>query len=492
VKRLARWAGGVAVALVVLFAAVIVLRAFAARRKPALKPWHHALAGEFQARDATPSTTLADYLAIEDRVMKELERDVYAAPLSPEDRNAANRYWRESPIWPGRFTPDWNRTQQLEPQGAVRGGALLIHGLTDSPYSMRAMADIYRRHGFYVLCLRMPGHGTVPGALKRATWRDWRAAARIGVRHVRGRIGPALPLHLVGYSNGGEIVTQYALDTLSDASLPKVERVVLFSPMIGVTSFTGMANLFAKAVDAFGTIPYFEKSRWLDILPEYIPFKYDSFPAFAGQQTAAATAVLQATALDAAKTGRIRSLPPILAFVSLVDSTVQTWATVDKLFGRLTDNGSALVLFDLNRSSVVRPFLRTDFDEQLKGLWTSPARRYRLTLVTNASPRSTEVVATTAHAGENGIEIATLNLGWPPGIFSLSHLAVPFRPDDPLFGIDPDRSVDYGLRLGLIAPRGERGILSVGADQFMRLNCNPFFPYLEKRVEEWIGESVKP
>jgi alpha-beta hydrolase superfamily lysophospholipase len=473
-------------AVLAIVAAVIVLRAFTARRKPALRAWHHPLPGEFRASDAKSTPNLAAYLAIEDRVMKELDRDVYSAPLAPEDQNPANRYWRESQIWPERFTPNWNRTQQLEPDGALRGGALLIHGLTDSPYSVRAVAEVYRRHGFYALCMRMPGHGTVPGALTTATWEDWRAAARIGVRHVRERVGAGKPLHLVGYSNGGEIVTHYALDTLSDDTLPKADKVVLLSPMTGVTSFTGITKFFARAVDLFGGIPYFEKSRWLDILPEYIPFKYDSFPAFAGQQTAESTAVLQAEALDAAKTGRIRSMPPILAFVSLVDSTVQTWATVDKLYARLTDNGSALVLFDLNRSSVVRAFLRTDYDAQLKALWTSPERRYRLTLVTNSSPQSAEVAAISSAAGENGMEITPLDMSWPRGIFSLSHLAVPFRPDDPLFGIEPDRSVDYGLRLGLIAPRGERGVLSVGADQFMRLNCNPFFPYMEKRIEEWI------
>jgi alpha-beta hydrolase superfamily lysophospholipase len=121
--------------------------------------------------------------------MTEMEHEVYDAPVLAEDRNAANRYWRDSPINPQRFTPNWNRTQSLEPEGELRGGVLLIHGLTDAPYSMRAVAEIYRRHGFYALCLRMPGHGTVPGALTEAHWEDWRAAARVGVRHVRRRIG---------------------------------------------------------------------------------------------------------------------------------------------------------------------------------------------------------------------------------------------------------------------------------------------------------------
>ena len=357
-KRLLKWLVGIVGVVLLVGATVVLLRAFDARRKPPLKPWHEALDSEFRASDATERSTLEDYLAIEDRVMKEMDRVVYDVDHAPEDRTRVNRYWRDSPINPQRFTPNWNRTQVLEPQGALRGGVLLVHGLTDSPYSVRAIAEIYRRHGFYALCLRMPGHGTVPGALTKANWEDWRAAARIGVRHVRRRIGPSLPLHLVGYSNGGEIVTQYAVDTLSQPALPRVERVVLLSPMIGVSPYAGLA----KIIDVVGAIPYFEQSRWLDVLPEYIPFKYDSFPAYAGQQTAEATEALDTSLAHAVKEGRIGGLPPILAFVSLVDSTVETWATVDRLYARLAANGSALVLFDLNRSSVVRPFLKTDFD----------------------------------------------------------------------------------------------------------------------------------
>ena len=485
-RRLLKWALYVVGGVFLVFATIILLRAFDARRKPPLKPWHEALEGEFRARDADEVTTLEGYLAVEDHLMQEMEREVYDAATLPEDRSAANRYWRDSPINPQRFTPNWNRTQSLEPEGELRGGVLLVHGLTDSPYSMRAVAEIYRRHGFYALCMRMPGHGTVPGGLTEAHWEDWRAAARLGVRHVRRRIGPALPLHLVGYSNGGEIVTQYAVDSLSQPVLPRVQKVVLMSPMIGVSRFAK----FAQIIDVVGAVPYFARSRWLDVLPEYIPFKYDSFPAFAGQQTAEATAELDDSLSEAVKAGRIRGMPPILAFVSLVDSTVETWATVNRLFARLPDNGSALVFFDLNRSSAVRPFLKTEFDGPLQALWTHPARSYALTLVTNDSPKVADVVAWSARARSPVSDSAPLGAAWPPGVYSLSHIAVPFRPDDPLFGIDPDRRVDYGARLGTLAPRGERGITSVGADQFMRLSCNPFFPYLENRLEEWIAPSA--
>ena len=62
----------------------------------------------------------------------------------------------------------------------------------------------------------MPGHGTVPAGLVTSAADDWNAAVRLGVRHVRERIGAGKPLVLVGYSNGGALVTRYALDAIEN------------------------------------------------------------------------------------------------------------------------------------------------------------------------------------------------------------------------------------------------------------------------------------
>ena len=167
------------------------------------------------------------------------------------------------------------------PAGEIVGGALLIHGLTDSPYSMRAVGETLKASGYYGLALRMPGHGTVPAGLTTAVWEDWLAAVRLGVRHVRERIGPDKPLMLVGYSNGGALVLKYALDQVERGDGLRPTRLVLISPMIGVAPFAWMA----RVISLLGPIPYFEKARWLDVMPEYNPFKYNSFPANAGLQS---------------------------------------------------------------------------------------------------------------------------------------------------------------------------------------------------------------
>jgi hypothetical protein len=45
-------------------------------------------------------------------------------------------------------------SEPLEPAEAV-GSALLLHGLTDSPYSMRAVGGLLHRQGFRVVALRL-------------------------------------------------------------------------------------------------------------------------------------------------------------------------------------------------------------------------------------------------------------------------------------------------------------------------------------------------
>ena len=72
---------------------------------------------------------------------------------------------------------------------------------------------------------------------------------------------------------------------------------------------------------------------------------------------------------------------------------------------------------------------------------------------------------------------------------SLSHIAPPFPPDDPLYGRhDPGKDRIF---LGEVSIRGERGLLQLSPGWLIRLRYNPFYDYLEQRVVEWI-EAANP
>ncbi len=478
--RTRRWLWRTVKAVAVVAVTVVGVRAFDARSLPALKVWHREAPRSEPRAGEIDGMTLAQYLQREAAVFRET-REIESR-IAPADRTPANRYFAGSVVNPGRFARDWNRTFEVVPE-QIRGGALLVHGLTDGPYSVRPLAEVLRRQGFYGLCLRMPGHGTVPAGLARADWQDWLAAVRLGVRHVRGRIGAGKPLVLVGYSNGGALVVKYSLDALADGRQPRADRLVLLSPMIGVTRFAKLGRL----ASFLGTLPGLERARWTDVVPEYNPFKYNSFPAHAARQSYELTSVLDEGLEEAARTGRIGALPPILAFQSLADATVITPALTERLYDRLSAGGSELVLFDLNRRDYLRPLLSPAQDAWLAQRFQGPAKRYTLSLITNAGAATENVVVRSRAAGTGQVSARPLNLAWPKDIYSLSHVALPFPPTDPLYGIAPEPREIYSL--GALAPRGERGVLTLPVEGLMRMSCNPFFPYMEARVVEWVGGS---
>ncbi|MFG1463881.1 alpha/beta hydrolase [Xanthobacter sp. DSM 24535] len=462
--------------------AVLALIVFAGRgvdslRGPPLELWH-----TFVPKELTPAELdRADwpaYLAAEQRIFASVRAEV-TDKLPAHARVPFDRYFADSPIYPGRFTQDFNRSFVLEPQGPLRGVAVLLHGLTDSPYSLRHVAHRYAAAGFVAISIRLPGHGTVPGALTAVDWQDWLAATRLAMREAKRRAGPGLPIHLVGYSNGAALALKYSLDALDAAEQPRADRLVLVSPMVGITPFARFAGL--AGIPAI--LPAFAQSAWLNLLPEFNPFKYNSFPVKAALESFRLTQVLQEAIHAHTRDGRIAGMPPVLAFQSILDHTVVTKAVIDTLFGALPNNGSELVLFDVNHNSRFEPLLTSDAETAVSRLLPPAPRGFRATLVTNISPATAEVEARTSEAGATGESRRPLGIDYPRDVYSLSHIALPFPLEDGLYGLTPDPTEDFGIRLGTMTARGEYGALTVGIDMLMRQSSNPFFSYMLERID---------
>jgi alpha-beta hydrolase superfamily lysophospholipase len=466
----AAWALGIA------FVALLGLRAYDSQRGPPLQLWHKYVPHELSSAQIDQADWSA-YLAAETAALEGVRAHV-TDKLDADARTPANRYYDGSPLYPGRFSHDWNRSFILEPDAAPLGAVVFLHGLTDSPYSGRSIARLYREHGFVSVAIRLPGHGTVPSGLTAAQWQDWAAATRLAVREARRRVGPDRPLHLIGYSNGGALAVKYALDALGDKSLSRPDRIVLISPMIGITELARFAGVFGWPA----VFPAFAKAAWLGVVPEFNPFKYNSFPVNAARQSSLLARALQRQIAGYAQEGRLGDLAPILTFQSVVDFTVSTRAVVDALYVHLPANGSELVLFDLNRSAKFGPLLRSGAETSLAGLLPQPPRRFRTAIVTNASPDTSAMVERVQEAGSSDEQTRALGLTYPPGVFSLSHIALPFPFDDPLYGMQPDPAESFGLNLGALAIRGERGTLIVSIDSLTRMSSNPFFPYVLERI----------
>ncbi|HEX6110777.1 MAG TPA: alpha/beta hydrolase [Geminicoccaceae bacterium] len=476
-KRGALLLGAIAITL-------IVLRIYDTQRGPPLELWHTHAPPEMSA-DEIDQADWNRYLAAEQAAFDDVRAEV-TGKLGAAERVPVNRYFEGSPVYPGQFAQDWNRSYVLEPDGDPVGAVVFLHGLTDAPYSQRHVARRYREHGYLAMGIRLPGHGTVPAGLADVEWEDWLAATRLAVREARRRIGPERPLHLVGFSNGGALAMKYALDATEDPQLSRPDRIVLISPMIGITAFARFAGL--AGLPAF--LPHFAKAAWLSILPEFNPFKYNSFPINGARQSWQLTQALQQQIARHTRSGQIDNLPPILTFQSVIDFTVSTRAIINSLYVHLPANGSELVLFDLNRDAKLGPLLRTASDAMLTRVLPAPPRPFRTTIITNAGDGSSEVVERVTEAGADTVQERPLGLSFPPGVFSLSHVALPFPPSDGLYGFNPDPADDFGIQLGTIAARGEVGALIVSLDALLRMSSNPFFPYLLGRIEEGIVAGV--
>jgi alpha-beta hydrolase superfamily lysophospholipase len=470
---------GVVIVAVALFT-ILAVRVWDKERGPPLQPWHTYVPAELDGA-ALAAADWSRYVAAEDALFEDVRRNV-SGKLEGAARNPANRYFAGSPLHPDRFERDWNRSFVLEPAATPTGAVVLLHGLTDSPYSMRHVAQRYRERGYVAIGIRLPAHGTVPAALAKARWKDWLAATRLAVREARRRAGPSVPLHLVGYSNGGALAVKYALDALADPDLDQPARIVLISPMIGVTAFARFAGVLGWPA----VIPAFAKTAWLGIEPEYNPFKYNSFPVNGARQSSLLSRELQAQILSAGRDGTLARLPPIITFQSVVDFTVSVPALINGLYAALPANGSELVLFDINRRAEFELLLRPAAGATLGGLLPPAPRRYTTTIIGNLDPQSADVVERVARAGESTERTLPLRLDYPPGVFSLSHVAVPFPLSDALYGLTPDPTEDFGIHLGAIAVRGERGLLITSQDALTRLLSNPFFPYMLERIDQGI------
>jgi len=451
-----------------------------------LAPWHtEALTEEFTAdRAGREVRTLQDYLELEDRLFRQMdERVVKQTPVGPE--YALVRFSRGSAAEPSRWPRNWNRTFELEAD-APRGGVLLLHGMSDSPYSLRALGEALNRAGYLVLGLRLPGHGTAPSGLTSVTWQDMAASVRLAMMHLADALGDR-PLHIIGYSTGGSLALDFALDAVAEGDGAVPTSLVLVSPAIRVHP----ASALARFKDALSVLPGLGDLAYLAVMAEFDPFNYNSFATNAGAQVFALTRDIDRR-IRGLSPAAVQRLPTVLAFKSTVDFTVATEAIVDDLLMRLPPHRNELVLFDINRHAAIKSSLLVADPAPLTDrLMSDQGLPFAVTFVTNEGPHSANVAARhKAPLSPPESDVRPLGLAWPLGVVSLSHVALAFPPDDPLYGRGPPESDDR-VFLGDMALRGERGLVKIPADWLLRQRYNPFYPYLEARVLQWLDAGAR-
>ncbi len=447
--------------------------------QPDLAPWHTiVLENEFNAKSEI--ATLEDYLKLEDELFEELNKKIIN-PLPAKHRSNINRFTSGSFSDPARWPVNWNRSYELKAQDP-KAAVLMLHGLSDSPYSLRQLAQDLNAAGVWVVGLRIPGHGTTPSGLTDIRWQDMAAAVRIIFSDMQRRMGER-PVHIVGYSNGAALAVNYSLEALSKNTLPLPARLVLISPAIGITPFAALAVWQSR----LGALFDLEKLQWSSVIPEYDPYKYQSFAINAGDLSHRFTGEIRKQLDLLQQQNKLDAFPPSLVFLSAVDATVSTRAVVIDLLRRLTPKQHKLVVFDLNRrQNMQHLFTAADPKQDLDKLLANNALPFDLSVITNIDG-SDRVVVKTNSASSKGLEEKQLNLTWPKDAYSLSHVALPFPPDDPLYG-GPGAKASPGITLGKTSLRGETGALAVPAQDMLRQRWNPFYSYLKKETQDFLRQ----
>jgi alpha-beta hydrolase superfamily lysophospholipase len=485
--QVARWVGLVFLNmiftgfLVIILALVLWVRM--ASSLPDLQGWHLQFPqSEFCADDAKINYSLDDYIEQEQRVFDELET-LIAGPWANQIAGAFSRFCPESVSNPETVVDrNWNRTYILKAAKPI-GGVLLLHGLSDSPYSLRAIGQRLHAEGYTVIWLRLPGHGTCPSALANVSSADWAAAVKVAMCGLRDQLPVGTPLVLGGYSNGGALSILYTLAALNDASLPNPKAIILFAPMIGINPMARITLLYHMVA----LVSRNQKAQWSSIAAEFDPFRYSSWPMNASVQSWGVTQAVERQLANLQKSGRMNELPPILAMQSVVDSTIVVAKLITSLFDRLTSAASELFLFDIKRVDRLVNLVNRSFEHAIFPKLQRTDLHYTLTVLRNASSDSPAIILQT-RSGQQWQEKST-DLVWPEGIVSLSHLAVPIPPEDRIYGTK-EATAASGLPLGTLSVRAEPSELLIPSSLFFRCRNNPFYHFMEDYIVNWLSRQM--
>lgn len=122
-------------------------------------------------------------------------------------------------------------------------GALVVHGFTGSPQSMRGLAEAFAAAGFSVELPRLPGHGTSVEDMLTTDWSDWSAAVEEAYTSLAGRCEKVV---VAGLSMGGTLSLWLA------SRHPELAGVVAVNAAAGMGDDAmrkGLEDLLAQGVE---------------------------------------------------------------------------------------------------------------------------------------------------------------------------------------------------------------------------------------------------
>lgn len=262
--------------------------------EPRLQPSGHAV---------PPLAAEQPFLQYEENARRQIRQALRQGPFARHELPFGPDYSLEQVVdmrAPWQFGPG----PACERQATPTEGFLFIHGLSDSPYTVRAVARSLAETRPCALfrSVLLPGHGTAPGDLLAAHRDDWRATVDHAVEQV---LAQSDVVHLVGYSTGAALALEQADRRRDD---PRLSSLVLLSPALDLGNPLGWLTPALRYVQP-----------WLNVAPDLDAAKYESFP-----MNAAAQAHLLLRELAPARMDRLEQ--PVFMVATGNDTTVEPGA----------------------------------------------------------------------------------------------------------------------------------------------------------------------
>jgi len=250
-----------------------------------------------------PGQTFTDYLVETDRFLQQNKKWL----------EASNSEFEKTAVMPFEIKPATDCKQ-------TGVGVLLLHGLSDSPYSMRSMGKALAKQCLWVRSVLLPGHGTRAEDLIEVERNDWRIATKVAIENFAAETDS---LYVAGFSTGGALALDYAKQNQANVS-----GLILFSPLLKINSSIDWLSPYLAPV-----------LTWLDHEESDDYAKYASIPVPAiAQAYELANEVrfdLDASALTL----------PVFVVMSAEDSTVDSAVTLDYFKRTMVNANSKLWLY---------------------------------------------------------------------------------------------------------------------------------------------------
>jgi carboxylesterase len=135
--------------------------------------------------------------------------------------------------------------------------ALLVHGLTGTPYEMRYLGEQLAAAGIRVYGVRLAGHAGEPEELGEATHAHWYESVVEGFERIRAYGDPNV---VIGLSMGAVLAARLAVDQRE-----AVSGVVMLAPAFYLPFWTRVALRAIRPAGGIGNHIYFHKPGGSDI-----------------------------------------------------------------------------------------------------------------------------------------------------------------------------------------------------------------------------------